>query len=214
MENEKENNSGINTTSILFCLIVGFGWTLSAFFESSHLLAFVFCVVIIGIIVGQLVFIIFTGSNGFLERKICKQLDISGFRHEKLEGQLFVYKNDSRFQVQLADSYNSRIKHLYIYYKFQDDDSSKISIDGWSRASNVLNINHTDTIFVVLEDHFCCCYQTSIGNPRDFMKEFGRAYDAIGEVMVDYGKLFPYLERDYPNRIENNASTSIGFKQI
>lgn len=46
------------------------------------------------------------------------------------------------------------------------------------------------------------------------MKEFGRAYDAIGEVMVDYGKLFPYLERDYPNRIENNASTSIGFKQI
>ena len=153
-------------------------------------------------------------NTEILERDICKKLDKSGFRHEKLEGELFVYKNDSRFQVQLADSYNRRIKHLYIYYKFQDDDSSKISIDGWSRASNVLNINHTDTIFVVLEDHFCCCYQTSIGNPRDFMKEFGRAYDAIGEVMVDYGKLFPYLERDYPNRIENNASTSIGFKQI
>ena len=149
-----------------------------------------------------------------LERDICKKLDKSGFRHEKLEGELCVYKNDSRFQIQLGDSYNRRIKHLIIYYKFQDENSSKISIDGWSRASNVLNINHTDTIFVALEDHFCCCYQTSIGNPRDFMKEFDRAYDAIGEVMVDYGKLFPYLERDYPNRIENNASTSIGFKQI
>lgn len=33
MENEKENNSGINTTSILFCLIIGFGWTLSAFLK-------------------------------------------------------------------------------------------------------------------------------------------------------------------------------------
>ena len=185
MENEKENNSGINTTSILFCLIVGFGWTLSAFFESSHLLAFVFCVVIIGIIVGQLVFIIFTGSIGFLERKICRQLDKSGFRHEKLDGQLFVYKNDSCFQVQLADSYNRRIKHLFVYYKFHDDNSSKISIDGWSRAANVLNINNTDTIFVALEDHFCCCYQSAIGNSRDFMKEFGRAYQAIGGAMDD-----------------------------
>ena len=210
MENEKENNSGINTTSILFCLIVGFGWTLSAFFESSHLLAFVFCVVIIGIIVGQLVFIIFTGSIGFLERKICRQLDKSGFRHEKLEGQLFVYKNDSCFQVQLADSYNRRIKHLIIYYKFHDDNSSKISIDGWSRAANVLNINNTDTIFVALEDHFCCCYQSAIGNSRDFMKEFGRAYQAIGGTMDDFRKLYPYLERDYPNKTENKGT--IGFK--
>lgn len=210
MENEKENNSGINTTSILFCLIVGFGWTLSAFFESSHLLAFVFCVVIIGIIVGQLVFIIFTGSIGFLERKICRQLDKSGFRHEKLDGQLFVYKNDSCFQVQLADSYNRRIKHLFVYYKFHDDNSSKISIDGWSRAANVLNINNTDTIFVALEDHFCCCYQSAIGNSRDFMKEFGRAYQAIGGAMDDFRKLYPYLERDYPNKTENKGT--IGFK--
>ena len=149
-------------------------------------------------------------GTAILERNICKKLDKSGFRHENIEGELFVYKNESRFHVQLANSYNRRIKHLIIYYKFQDENSSKISIDGSSCASNVLNINHTDTIFVALEDHFCCCYQTSIGNSRDFMKEFDRAYNAIGEVMVDYGKLFPYLEHDYPNRTENN--TSIGFK--
>ena len=145
-----------------------------------------------------------------LERDICKKLDKSGFRHEKLEGELWVYKNDSRFQIQLGDSYNRRIKHLIIYYKFQDENSSKISIDGWSRAANVLNINNTDTIFVALEDHFCCCYQSAIGNSSDFMNEFGRAYQAIGGVMDDFRKLYPYLERDYPNKTENKGT--IGFK--
>ena len=149
-------------------------------------------------------------STEILERNICKKLDKSGFRHEKLEGQLFVYKNDSCFQVQLADSYNRRIKHLFIYYKFHDDNSSKISIDGWSRATNVLNINNTDTVFVALEDHFCCCYQSAIGNSSDFMNEFGRAYQAIGGVMDDFRKLYPYLERDYPNKTENKGT--IGFK--
>ena len=84
-------------------------------------------------------------------------------------------------------------------------------MDGWSRAANAININNTDTIFVALEDHLCCCYQTSIGNSKDFMNEFGRAYQAIGEAMEDYGKLIPYLERDYPSHKENK--TGIGFKQ-
>lgn len=198
-------------TAAIGCLIIGI---IAGLIEQSFISIIIFGISAAIIIIYYIMKQTLWSSTEILERNICRKLDKSGFRHEKQEGELFVYKNDSRFQVQLADSYNRRIKHLYIYYKFQDDDSSKISIDGWSRASNVLNINHTDTIFVVLEDHFCCCYQTSIGNPRDFMKEFGRAYDAIGEVMVDYGKLFPYLERDYPNRIENNASTSIGFKQI
>jgi len=194
-------------TAAIGCLIIGI---IAGLIEQSFISIIIFGISAAIIIIYYIMKQTLWSSTEILERNICRKLDKSGFRHEKQEGELFVYKNDSRFQVQLTDSYNRRIKHLYIYYKFQDDDSSKISIDGWSRASNVLNINHTDTIFVVLEDHFCCCYQTSIGNPRDFMKEFDRAYDAIGEVMVDYGKLFPYLERDYPNRIENN--TSIGFK--
>ena len=194
-------------TVAIGCLIIGI---IAGLIEQSFISIIIFGITAAIIFIYYIMNQTLWRNTEILERNICRKLDKSGFRHEKQEGELFVYKNDSRFQVQLGDSYNRRIKHLIIYYKFQDENSSKISIDGWSRASNVLNINHTDTIFVALEDHFCCCYQTSIGNPRDFMKEFGRAYDAIGEVMVDYGKLFPYLERDYPNRIENN--TSIGFK--
>ena len=96
-------------------------------------------------------------------------------------------------------------------YKFRDDNSNKVTIDGWSRASNVINTRNTNTIFVTLEDHFCCCYQTAIGNSKDFMNEFGRAYDAIGDALDDYRNLYPYLERDYPNSTGNQ--TSIGFRQ-
>ena len=148
---------------------------------------------------------------GPMERSICKRLGKEGYHYEKNEGKLYVTKNDNHFQIQLADSYNRKIKHLYVLYKFRDDDFDKVTMDGWSRASNVINVNNTDTIFVALEDHLCCCYQTSIGNSKDFMYEFGRAYNAIGNAMEDYGKLFPYLERDYPKRTENQ--TSIGFRQ-
>lgn len=208
---EKENNSGINIATIVFCVIIGFGWTLSAFFESSLLLAIAFCVLIIGIISTNIVYNKLSGSTEALECRICKQLDKSGFRYEKKEGDLYVTKNDSHFQIQLADSYNKGIKHLYVLYRFKDDNSSKVNMDGWSRASNVINTRNTETIFVTLEDHSCCCYQSAIGNSKDFMKEFNHAYELIGEAMEDYNKLFPYLERDYPNHTENQ--TSIGFRQ-
>ena len=119
MKNEDENNSGINIATIVFCLIIGFGWTLSAFFESSLLLAIALCVLIVGIIATYIIYNKVTGSTETLERRICKQLDKSGFRYLKKEGDLYVIKNDSHFQVQLADSYNKRIKHLFILYKFR-----------------------------------------------------------------------------------------------
>ena len=165
----------------------------------------------LGIMIVYILSLTLWKSTQAIEADICKRLNKEGYHYEKNEGTLYVNKNNSRFQVQLADCYNRRIKHLYVLYKFRDDDFSKVNMDGWSRAANAININNTDTIFVALEDHLCCCYQTSIGNSKDFMNEFGRAYQAIGEAMGDYGKLIPYLERDYPKRTENQ--TSIGFRQ-
>lgn len=84
-------------------------------------------------------------------------------------------------------------------------------MDGWTRAANTINLNNTATTFVTLEDHFCCCYQTAIVNAKDFINEFDRACRAIGGALDDYQRIYPYLERDYPN---GNLETknSIGFK--
>ena len=180
-------------------------------FSLSKIAAIIFCSTCVILFLVYSVFQWIPPKIDILERRICKRLDRQGFQYEKKEGALYVNKNNSRFQIQLADSYNRRIKHLYVFYKFRDDDFGKVNMDGWSRAANAININNTDTIFVALEDHLCCCYQTSIGNSKDFMDEFGRAYQAIGEAMEDYGKLIPYLERDYPSHKENK--TGIGFKQ-
>ena len=172
----------------------------------------ILCVALaLGIMIVYILSLTFWKSTQAIETDICKRLYKEGYHYEKKEGTLCVTKNNSRFQIQLADSYNRRIKHLYVFYKFRDDDFGKVNMDGWSRAANAININNTDTIFVALEDHLCCCYQTSIGNSKDFMNEFGRAYQAIGEAMEDYAKLIPYLERDYPSHKENK--TGIGFKQ-
>ena len=144
-----------------------------------------------------------------LVRRICKRLDKQGYSHEKREGTLYVTKNDQHFRVHIVNSCEKKIKQLYFVYEFGDDNFEKVSMDGWTRAANSINLNNSWTVFVTLEDHFCCCYQSAILNSRDFMKEFDRAYRAIGGAMEDYRKIYPYLERDYPSNIENKT---IAFK--
>lgn len=208
VKNENDKPIGGVIATAIGCIILGVIYSLV---EHSLFSIILFSLVAVGIVV---VFVLnqkVWRSSEALESDICQRLNKQGYIYEKKEGTLYVTKNNSHFQVQLADSYNRRIKHLYVFYKFRDDDFGKVTMDGWSRAANAININNTDTIFVALEDHLCCCYQTSIGNSKDFMNEFGRAYQAIGEAMEDYGKLIPYLERDYPSHKENK--TGIGFKQ-
>ena len=208
MKNENDKPIGGVIATAIGCIILGVIYSLV---EHSLFSIILFSLVAVGIVV---VFVLnqkVWRSSEALESDICQRLNKQGYIYVKKEGTLYVNKNNSRFQIQLADSYNRRIKHLYVFYKFSDDDFGKVNMDGWSRAANAININNTDTIFVALEDHLCCCYQTSIGNSKDFMNEFGRAYQAIGEAMEDYGKLIPYLERDYPSHKENK--TGIGFKQ-
>ena len=208
MKNENDKPIGGVIATAIGCIILGVIYSLV---EHSLFSIILFSLVAVGIVV---VFVLnqkVWRSSEALESDICQRLNKQGYIYVKKEGTLYVNKNNSRFQIQLADSYNRRIKHLYVFYKFRDDDFGKVNMDGWSRAANAININNTDTIFVALEDHLCCCYQTSIGNSKDFMDEFGRAYQAIGEAMEDYGKPIPYLERDYPSHKENK--TGIGFKQ-
>lgn len=208
MKNENDKPIGGVIATAVGCIILGVIYSLV---EHSLFSIILFSLVAAGIVV---VFVLnqkVWRSSEALESDICQRLNKQGYIYEKKEGTLYVTKNNSHFQVQLADSYNRRIKHLYVFYKFRDDDFGKVTMDGWSRAANAININNTDTVFVALEDHLCCCYQSSIGNSKDFMNEFGRAYQAIGEAMEDYGKLIPYLERDYPSQKENK--TGIGFKQ-
>ena len=146
-----------------------------------------------------------------LERRICKRLDKQGYPHEKREGTLYITKNDNHFRVFIRDSFDRRIKHLYFLYDFYDDNFGKVSMEGWTRAANCINTNNTLTTFVVLDDHFCCSYQTAIANAKDFMKEFDCAYRVIGEAMNDYNRIYPRIEQDYPNTTSENKG-SIGFR--
>ena len=202
----------IDRESAVFYVVFGIVFLfLMVLFSLSTIAAIIFCSTC-GVFIVVYIFIWLKAlSIGGYERKICKQLDKQGYQYEKKEGVLYVTRSNSHFEVQFGESFNRRIKHLFIYYKFKDDTFESVNLDGWSRAANAININNTDTIFVALEDHLCCCYQTSIGNSKDFMNEFDYAYQAIGEAIEDYGKLIPYLQRDYPNTAENQSS--IGFRQ-
>ena len=207
MENERDNTFNYVTGILVVCAFIG--WALCYLYLCSPLLSVAVSLIIIVLFVFAFLWYVRIKNVEHMEKNICKQLDKQGFRHEKEDGTLYVIKNDNRFRVQLADSINKRIKHLFIIYDFGDDDFEKVTMDGWNRAANSININNTSTTFVTLSDHFCCCYQSAIGSSKDFMLEFDRAYKAIGGALEDYNKIYPYLERDYPN---NPESKTIGFK--
>ena len=202
----------IDRESAVFYVVFGIVFLfLMVLFSLSTIAAIIFCSTC-GVFIVVYIFIWLKAlSIGGYERKICKQLDKQGYQYEKKEGVLYVTRSNSHFEVQFGESFNRRIKHLFIYYKFKDDTFERVNLDGWSRAANILNVRNTNTVFVVLEDHLCCCFQSAIGNSNDFMNEFDMAYQSISEVMEDYGRLVSLLKRDYPSNMENQAT--IGFKQ-
>lgn len=208
MENDKELTWGNVIGALYICGLIGF--LMYGMYSSAPIISIVIWVLIVVVVAMIMISNRTAKSTNSLENDICKQLDKLGYQHEKQEGELYVRKNDNSFRVQFSDGVNRRIKHLFVIYDFGDDNFDKVSKDGWNRVANSININNTRTIFVTLEDHFCCCYQTAIGNARDFMSEFERAYYAIGEAMKDYKRIYPYVERDYPNVVVE--SNSIGFK--
>lgn len=146
-----------------------------------------------------------------MEHSICKELEKQGLQHEKHNGHLYVINDKHYFRIQLIDSVNRNVKHLKIFYEFWDDNFKKVTSDGWNQAANFINLNNTSTVFVALSDHFCCCYQSAISTPKEFLDEFNRAYWSIGSALDEYWKIYPCLERDYPNGLTGN--NSIGFKQ-
>lgn len=196
----------------LFTMVSLVGYLfLMILFSLSKIAAITFCSFCVVLYLVYSVFRWIPPKIETLERRICKRLDGQGYQYEKKEGDIYVIKSNSRFEVQLAESCNRRIKHLFIYYKFKDDSFEKVSLEGWGRSANLLNVHNTNTVFVALEDHLCCCYQSAIGNSKDFMDEFEIAYQSISEVMEDYERLVPLLERNYPSNTESQAT--IGFKQ-
>lgn len=208
MEEKKSLTGSALIDGVIGILIIG---VLQYLIDHSFVWIAIYGAIAVVIMIVYILSNTFWKSTEAIESDICKRLDKAGYRYEKKEGTLYVFKNNNRFEIQLFESFNKRIKHLFVLYKFKDDNLVKVTTEGWCRAANCINIRNTEIIFVALEDHFCCCYQAAIGNARDFLKEFDLAYQTISEAMEDYGNLFPYLERDYPNQTGNK--NSIGYKQ-
>lgn len=146
-----------------------------------------------------------------LEKRICNELDKQGFRHEKKDGTLYVVKKESIFRILMWDTSKKRFKRLYFVYDFEDERHKNISKEGWMMATNRINADNPHTTFITFDELFRCRYETVISNAHDFLSEFETAYQFIGDAVEDINRIYPYLERDYPNNVRETKS-GIGFK--
>ena len=146
-----------------------------------------------------------------LEKRICYELDKQGFRHDKKDGTLYVVNHESVFHIHIWDTSNKRVKRLYFVYDFEDERHKNISKEGWMMATNRINVDNPHSTFITHDESFRLRYETAISNAHDFLPEFDAAYHVVGEALDEFNRLYPYLERDYPNKSTDNKS-SIGFK--
>ena len=146
-----------------------------------------------------------------LQKNVCKELKRRGYNYSIEEDVLFVKRNDAVFETRFWDTANRNIRRLYFVYDFKDDNMDKVSREGWSFAANLINSHNPHITFTSYDDSFACRFETAIKSPKDFFVEFDLAYKMIGEAVDDLQKLYPHIEKDYPNTISDNKA-SIGFK--
>lgn len=201
------NKRTLLTVLIWLSVVVTAIWANNA---NTPLIAVIGSIGTIGAIVAMW-FLIQPQSINALQKNVCKELKKRGYNYSIEEDVLFVKRNDAVFETRFWDTANRNIRRLYFVYDFKDDNMDKVSREGWSIAANLINSHNPHITFTSYQDSFSCRFETAIKSPKDFFVEFDLAYKMIGEAVDDLQKLYPHIEKDYPNTTTDNKS-SIGFK--
>lgn len=146
------------------------------------------------------------------ESEICKKLTSDGYRWEKHEGTLYVMKNDNTFSVHMWDTSNPYIKRVYIAWRTQRDEIKKVGEEGLNFLQARVNYAFPHTTAVQLsEDTVMFRYETAVNNGNDFVKEFDKAYDILGESIGCYFDNLEKIGERYPKKVADDANGRIGF---
>lgn len=146
------------------------------------------------------------------ENRVTKLLDKDGYKWERHEGDLYVFKNDVRFSVKCFHMPNRPAIRVFFEYTTLDETLQNVSPGGQMVLASVLTIDDMEIPTRVENNVIYSVYKADVRNAREFVQEFNYAYNKFGAMMQTLAKYRPQMQQDFPASAEEETrARKIGF---
>lgn len=146
------------------------------------------------------------------ENRVTKLLDKDGYKWERHEGDLYVFKNDVRFSVKCFHMPNRPAIRVFFEYTVLDEELKSVSPLGQIVLAASLSVEHIETPTRVQDNVIHSFYKADVRNAREFIQEFNYAYNKFGTMMQSMENFRPRAQQDFPASAEEETrARKIGF---
>lgn len=146
------------------------------------------------------------------ENRVTKLLDKDGYKWERDEGDLYIFKNDVRFRARCFRFQERPAIRVLFDYATLDEELKRVSPLGQVVLAASLSSEHIDTPTRVQDNVIHSFYRADIRNAREFIQEFNSAYERFGAMMQAMENFRPRAQQDFPAAATAETQTrKIGF---
>lgn len=146
------------------------------------------------------------------ENRVTKLLDKDGYKWERHEGDLYVFKNDVRFSVKCFRMPNRPAIRVFFKYTILDETLQNVSPGGQIVLTTELTVDDMEIPTRVENNVICSVYKADVRNARDFVQEFNYAYGKFGAMMQTLEHFRPQIQQIFPASAEEETHVrKIGF---
>lgn len=146
------------------------------------------------------------------ENRVTKLLTKDGYKWERDEGDLYIYKNDIRFRAQCYRMPERPAIRVLFDYATLDEELKRVSSLGQAVLTASLSSEYIDIPTRVQDNVIHSFYRADIRNAREFIQEFNSAYERFGAMMQTMANFRPRVQQGFPASAKDETQTrKIGF---
>ena len=145
------------------------------------------------------------------EKRVTKLLDKEGYKWERNEGNLYIFRNDIRFSVKCFHMPERPAIRVFFEYTTLDEPLQKVSQLGQMVLATVLTVDDMEAPTRVEDNVIYSVYKADVRNAREFIQEFNYAYNKFGSMMQTKDKYLPQMLQTFPVSIQEKQDHKIGF---
>lgn len=146
------------------------------------------------------------------ENRVTKLLTKDGYKWERDEGDLYIYKNDIRFRAQCYRMPERPAIRVLFDYAILDEELKRVSSLGQVVLTASLSSEYIDIPTRVQDNVIHSFYRADIRNAREFIQEFNSAYERFGAMMQTMANFRPRVQQGFPASAKDETQTrKIGF---
>ncbi len=138
--------------------------------------------------------------RSFCDAAMASVMKIKGLQC-RMEGEdILVKKGKIVLKAKVINRPEKGSKRVHFMFEFVPDMLKNIQPEGWALLVSECNAHYDYTTMRYFGDHMCCQVETTVKNPKDFIREYMFAYNKIGETIQGFEGNMEYVAKKYPVR--------------